>query len=389
MAGKKGIAGAHLLGRRAQDQGPRGGRQAPIALAALAPSSAADGLGAWLERYLQALEVRNYSPGTIEQRQDGLKTFLLWAIERDLTRASEITRPILESYQRWLWRYERPIKDGKAKRLGISTQRSRLGALKDWFSWLVRQNVLLSNPASELELPRMEKRLPAESLSLREVETILALPDVSEALGLRDRAILEVFYSCGLRRTELANLQIHDLNSDRRTVQIRQGKGRKDRVIPIGLRALGWVERYLKDVRPRLLLDTRERALFLTGYGGPFNPDVLSRMVAEFIRKANVGRPGSCHLFRHTCATLLLEGGADIRYIQQLLGHEKLETTAIYTEVSIKQLQEVHRRCHPAEQPPASGGAGAPPTPTPTPPLTPVPSTSSAEEGASGNPLAE
>ena len=367
MAGKKGMAGAHLLGRRAQDQGKRGGRQAPIALAALAPSSAPDGLGAWLERYLQALEVRNYSPGTIEQRQDGLKTFLLWAIERDLTRASEITRPILESYQRWLWRYERPSKDGKAKRLGISTQRSRLGALKDWFSWLVRQNVLLSNPASELELPRMEKRLPAESLSLREVETILALPNIDDPLGLRDRAILEVFYSCGLRRTELANLQIHDLNRDRRTLQIRQGKGKKDRVIPIGIRALGWVERYLKDVRPRLLLDTRERALFLTGYGGPFNPDVLSRMVAEFIRKAKVGRPGSCHLFRHTCATLLLEGGADIRYIQQLLGHEKLETTAIYTEVSITQLQIVHARCHPAEQPapldaPGSG-ADAPPPP--------------------------
>ena len=297
--------------------------------------------------------MHNYSPGTIEQRRDGLKTFLLWALERELKRASEITRPILESYQRWLWRYERPSKEGKAKRLGISTQRGRLGALKDWFSWLVRQNVLLSNPASELELPRMEKRLPAEALSLREVETILALPNLADPLGLRDRAILEVFYSCGLRRTELTNLQIHDLNRDRLTLQIRQGKGRKDRVIPIGVRALGWVERYLAEVRPRLQLDTREHALFLTGYGGPFNPDVLSHQVATLIRKAKIGRLGSCHLFRHTCATHLLEGGADIRFIQQLLGHEKLETTAIYTEVSIKQLQEVHRRCHPAEQPAA------------------------------------
>ena len=350
MAGKKGMAGARLLGRRAQKQGSRGGTPAPLSLATLAPGNETDKMGLWIERYLESLLIRNYSEGTIEGRKDGLKTFLLWAQDRDLRRASEITRPILESYQRWLWRYEKPTQDGKGKRLGISTQRNRLGTLKDWFSWLVRQNVLLSNPASELELPRMEKRLPAESLSLREVEAILALPDVSDPLGLRDRAILEVLYSCGLRRTELTNLKLVDLNRDRLTLQIRQGKGKKDRVIPIGARALGWVERYLAEVRPRLLLDTREHALFLTGYGGPFNPDVLSRQVAALIKQAKIGRPGSCHLFRHTCATLLLEGGADIRFIQQLLGHEKLETTAIYTEVSIKQLQEVHRRCHPAEQ---------------------------------------
>lgn len=163
-----------------------------------------------------------------------------------------------------------------------------------------------------------------------------------------------MFYSCGLRRAELARLELTDLNRDRRTLQIRQGKGNKDRVIPIGTRALAWAERYLNEVRPRLCLDTRQRALFLTGYGGPFNPDVLSRMVAGFMRKAQLGRPGSCHLFRHTCATHLLEGGADIRYIQQLLGHEKLETTAIYTEVSITQLQLVHARCHPAERAPAA-----------------------------------
>ena len=101
-------------------------------------------------------------------------------------------------------------------------------------------------------------------------------------------------------------------------------------------------------MRPRLELGCTE-ALFLTSYGEAFNPDVLSRLVSKYIKQANIGRSGSCHLFRHTCATHLLEGGADIRYIQQILGHEKLETTSIYTEVSIKQLQDVHQRCHPAE----------------------------------------
>ncbi len=154
--------------------------------------------------------MRNYSPETIDGRRDALKTFLAWAHERMLTRAGEITRTILESYQRWLWRCECHAKQG-GKRLGISTQRGKLGALKDWFSWLVRQNVLLSNPASELELPRMEKRLPAEALSLREVELILAVPDLRDPLGIRDRAILEMFYSCGLRRAALARLELTDL----------------------------------------------------------------------------------------------------------------------------------------------------------------------------------
>lgn len=120
--------------------------------------------------------------------------------------------------------------------------------------------------------------------------------------------------------------------------------------VPIGQRAALWVERYLQETRPRLCLDTRTQALFLTGYGGPFNPDVLSRMVTEWVEKAGLPKKGSCHLLRHTCATHMLEGGADIRYIQQLLGHEKLDTTAIYTEVSIKQLQEVHARCHPSSR---------------------------------------
>jgi integrase/recombinase XerD len=251
-----------------------------------------------------------------------------------LKQASQVTRPILEAYQRWLWRYTK----ANGQRLGWSTQRERLGTLKDYFRWLTKQNVLLHNPASELELPRMEKRLPTAALSLAQMDALLSVPNVADPLGVRDRAMLELFYSCGLRRAELCRLELSDLNTERRTLTIRKGKGKKDRVVPVGLRAITWLERYLQEVRPRLCLDTRTPALFITGYGEAFNPDVVSRMVAGWIKKVT-GRVASCHLLRHTCATHMLEGGADIRYIQQLLGHEKLETTAIYTEVSIKQLQ--------------------------------------------------
>jgi len=337
MAGPKGFAAVELLRKRTLEQ--RGGNdRKPDGFYRQAP----DALGRWQDAYFDHLRALNYSEGTIEGRQDALKFFLGWCAERDLRQAGQITRPILETYQQWLWRYTR----SNGKRLGWSTQRGKLGAIKDWFRWLTKQNVILHNPAGELEMPRMEKRLPTTALTLRQVDALLAVPNITDPLGVRDRAMLELFYSCGLRRAELCHLEMADLNAERRTLTIRRGKGKKDRVVPVGLRAIAWLERYLREVRPRLCLDTRTPALFLTGYGEAFNPDVVSRMVSGWHEEA--GLRGSCHLLRHTCATHMLEGGADIRYIQQLLGHEKLETTAIYTEVTIRQLQEVHARCHPA-----------------------------------------
>ena len=337
--GKKGYKATHRL--RERDKDKRGGNPATDL-----PPGSPGSLAGEAPRYLEWLAVRNYTPSTIEGRRDALKFFLHWTEERDLTDPAAITKPILESYQRHLWRWRKH----NGKPLGISTQRSRLSTLKDYFAWLTRQNILQANPASELELPRQEKRLPAEALGLREMSGILNIPDIADPLGLRDRAMLETLYSTGIRRSELTNLEIHDLNRERQTLQIRQGKGHKDRVVPVGNRALKWLERYLDEVRPKLIIDQAEKALFLTSYGQGFNPDVVSRMVSKFIKKAGTGRPGSCHLVRHSCATHMLEGGADIRFIQQLLGHEKLETTAIYTQTSIEQLKAVHSKTHPAEK---------------------------------------
>lgn len=348
MAGKKGFAAVAALARRTQAQ--RGGNPRE---AEHFERSAADSLAVWRDRYLEFLQVRNYSPETVEGRRRSLNDFLRWAAERDLQRAEQVTRLILEAYQRGLWRALK----ANGQRLGWRTQRERLSALKDWFRWLTRQNLLLHNPAGEIDLPRMEKRLPMAALSLAQMEALLKIPDTSDLLGVRDRAMLEVFYGSGLRRSEVCRLELSDLNTERRTLAVRLGKGRKDRVVPVGARALHWLERYLREVRPRLCLDTRTQAFFLSGYGEGFSPDVLSRMVNGWLKR--LGVRGSCHLLRHTCATHMLEGGADIRYIQQLLGHENLDTTAIYTEVSIKQLQEVHARCHPACQ--AQGAVGAKP----------------------------
>jgi integrase/recombinase XerD len=341
MATLRGFARALKLAQRAKHK--RGGNEKePDHYDRGAP----DSLGLWHDTYLDSLSARNYAASTVEHRRFALKLFLAWASERGLARASQITRPILESFQRWLWRHTKP----NGQRLGWSTQRNHLIILKDFFRWITRQNVILHNPASELELPRPEKRLPQAALSLAEVERLFSIPDVSDPLGVRDRAMLELFYSTGLRRTELCRVELADLNTERGTLHVRLGKGKKDRMVPVGLRAIRWLERYLQEVRPRLCLDTRTQALFLTGYGEAFNPDVVSRMVTAWLKQAGLKRHGCCHLLRHTCAMHMLENGADIRFIQQLLGHEKLDTTAIYTEVSIKQLQEVHARCHPSSK---------------------------------------
>jgi len=300
-----------------------------------------------LDGYLEWLEIHHYSEATIkERRKDGV-TFIRWAQDRDLLHPSQITRTILESYQRRLFRYRK--KNGQP--LGVSTQRKILTMLRLFFSWLCREYIIEANPAADLIFPRKEHRLPDDTLSIREMESILSVPDITDPLGIRDRAILELLYSCGLRRRELVFLQVGDLNRERETLFIRQGKGHKDRLVPVGKRALQWIEKYLDGSRPLLRIGSGEQTLFLSGYGEGFNPSALGNLVRRYIRKADIGRErGGTHLFRHTCATHMLEGGADVRYIQEMLGHSKLETTAIYTRVSIRQLKMVHAESHPAEQ---------------------------------------
>jgi integrase/recombinase XerD len=177
-------------------------------------------------------------------------------------------------------------------------------------------------------------------------------PSLEEPRGIRDRAILEVLYSTGMRRRELIGLQLFDFDRECGTVMIRQGKGKKDRMIPIGERALGWIDRYQNEVRPELVVG-RDPAtlatLFLTHTGEPFTPNRLTQLVRGYVQAADLGKSGSCHLFRHTMATLMLENGADIRYIQAMLGHAELSTTQIYTQVSIRKLKEIHTATHPGK----------------------------------------
>jgi len=341
MAKNQGYNAVKRLRGRAPDK--RGGR--PPASPDI--DRTANALAVGIDAYLKHLAVVKRSPLTIARQREMLNLFLRWTDERGLTEPGAITRAILESYQRSLHHYRK--KNGKP--LSVSAQLNRLSTIKQLFAWLTRTYRIDANPASELELPRREKRLPPEPLTIREVEAVLNVPSIPDPLGVRDRAILELFYSTGIRRSELVCLKVTDLQREKSVLFVRQGKGAKDRVVPVGSRALAWCERYLDQVRPRLMVACNEQSFFLTAYGEAFNALGLGRMVTAYIRRADIGRKsGSCHLLRHSCATHMLEGGADIRYIQQLLGHANLETTAIYTYVSINELRAVHARCHPAER---------------------------------------
>ena len=307
----------------------------------------ASGMAPYLARFLEASAAKGLAPRTVEIRDRMLHRFIHWCSERDLDQPQDVTRPILERYRRHLYHYRKP----NGEPLSFATQQQRLGPIKAFFKWLARENFILSNPASEMELPRVHRRLPKHILTAEEVERILAQTALHGELATRDRAIIETLYSTGIRRSELVHLKLYDVDTRNGTLMVREGKGKKDRMVPLGKRAGEWINRYTEEVRPSLVVEPDEGWLFLHEYGEPFKKNRLTDLVKKTIEKAGIEKPGACHIFRHTMATLMLDNGADIRHIQAILGHSQLSTTEIYTQVSIRKLKDVHALTHPADRP--------------------------------------
>jgi integrase/recombinase XerD len=295
--------------------------------------------------YIGWLQVHNYAETTVACRVRYLAYFARFCHREGIDDPSEVTFELLQGHQRQLFEHRK--RGGEP--LAAATQAQRLVPVIHFFTWLRRSGRVGANPASDLLMPKPDRRLPEATLSSVEMGQLLAAPDISRPLGLRDRAVLEVFYSCALRRAELIALTIHDVDFDRGTVFVRSGKGAKDRYVPIGERALFWLRLYLELVRPRFASAASDsRELFLSSVGTPLCADWLSRRVRGYLAAAGIEKKGSCHLLRHTVATLMLEGGADIRYVAEMLGHARLETTQRYTRVSIDRLRLVHAAAHPA-----------------------------------------
>lgn len=281
---------------------------------------------------------------TARIRKTALDDFIRWADQSGIDSAGQIDPHLLDDYQCRLYRYRK--RDGAA--LAASTRVTRLNAIKAFCKWLTKQGHVTSNPATEIVIPRLARRLPGHVLTVSEARRVLRGPDTAKPSGVRDRAMLELLYSTGMRRMELVQVELDDLDLQARTLLIRRGKGGRDRVVPFGQKALAWIHRYLARVRGTLDPGTAA-TLFLTDYGEPFTKNRLGDLVRRYVVAAGVRAPGACHLFRHACATHMLENGADIRYIQALLGHADLSTTQIYTHVCITRLRDVHAATHPRE----------------------------------------
>ncbi len=299
----------------------------------------ANGLAA-LEEGLAAQDLALH---TRRSYRSAVWTFLLWASEEHgVLRIGEITREMTTAYRLRL----QSEPSSKGTPYAVMTQVGCLAALRFFFGWLVKTGRLLVDPTRHLCYPRLPRQLP-RSLKVSEITRLIrSLPE--DTFGLRDRAIVELLYGTGMRRAELAQLDLGDVDFEERQILIRQGKGGKDRVVPLGRKAKEALSRYLERARVRLVHGRDPGAVFLGRDGRRLGKGQVGERMRS--RGLSVRLKLSPHLLRHSCATHLLRGRADIRHIQRLLGHESLQTTERYTKVELADLRGVIDRCHPREK---------------------------------------
>lgn len=294
--------------------------------------------------FLECLRVRGQSPATLKARSQSLSTFFLWMAGEGIKDVREITREHIRTYQLWL--INRPPGSG----FTTHTVHMKLISLRRFFEHLEATDAVLINPCVGLILPKFEDRLPRGVLSQAEARRVLDTPDTQTKKGIRDKAILELFYSTGIRGEEMAGLTLHDVDCKNGFVRVTKGKFAKDRVVPMGTKASDYVAEYLRKVRlPWSQHQKDERSLWLASIWphGPLKKQAIAAMAGDYKILAGVERPGRTHLWRHTCATHMVQGGANLAYVQRLLGHRSLETTAIYTRVSAAEVADTIRRKHP------------------------------------------
>jgi integrase/recombinase XerD len=305
-----------------------------------------DELNTFREKYRQHLVVIHYALETIKRYVYFLNRFFAWIEDQGITEVSKITKEIVLDYQAHL--YE--IINSRGEPNSVFHLNNTLKALKGFFRFLAEKNYSVSDPAKDISYARTPRRLPRSILTGPEAKKVIHAPDTKTASGYRDRTILEVLYSTGIRRSELLNLQLADVDYHDGFVRVNSGKGSKDRVVPIGKIACRYLENYVKAVRPMFVKDPTDNHLFLTVNGTRISKNRVWELVKVYGKKTKIKKNISPHTFRHTCATLMLRNKANIRHIQELLGHASLETTQVYTSVSIADLKEVHAKCHPREK---------------------------------------
>ena len=285
------------------------------------------------ERRASAYTVRNYTTDLCGSKK--IKGFFTFLKEKDIDSLDKVNRAILRDYLSYL------VEQGIVK----ASIARKLSAIRSFYRYLVREGILPANPIEKASSPKLDKRLPS-FLTIEEVERLLNAPDLSMPQGQRDRALLELLYASGLRVSELVRLDLNQINLDTNEIRV-WGKGSKERVVLMGKPATEALRNYLSLSRPKLLRQKRTNALFLNRYGQRLPERRVQKMLEDYAAKAGIEKRVHPHILRHTFATHLLDGGADLRVVQELLGHARLSSTQIYTHVTKSQARKVYLSAHP------------------------------------------
>lgn len=298
-----------------------------------------------IQRYLQHLRVQGRARTTIRGAKYGLMDFSRFLDEVNVHVLADLNKDVLREYQQELaFRLT-----AKGTPLSLRSQGQLLGVVKGFCRYLRDKEYLLTDPADGITLPKKSRRLPRAILDPTEVKKLLAAPDMQTNRGYRNRIVLEVLYDTGIRAAEMAGVKVSDLDLVHGYLTVRHGKGAKDRVVPLSQRVCGLIREYILLVRPELVRGGDDGSLVVNRWGRQMTPLGVWAVVKRCAVLAGIRKNVSTHTFRHTCATHMLKNGAPIRHIQELLGHESLESTQIYTRVTINDLKAVHAKYHPGE----------------------------------------
>jgi integrase/recombinase XerD len=299
-----------------------------------------------LSAHLAHLLTTGIRKEALRRRERELERFRQHCHDRDVHTTENLTADSVAEYQRGLLALETDA----TRSLSRNAVLRALAATRCFVQWAQRSGRLERDVTHGFSPLRRAASSSPAVLSAAEIGRVLDATRVHTAAGLRDRAMLEIFYSSGIRRVELVGLDVHDIDEDRGVLLVRHGKGGTSRVVPVGMRARQWIARYVETVRIRHLHDVNESALFVTGRGRRIGGKMVTGRMRACLRAAGITKSGSCHVLRHSVATLMHDGGADIRDLQALLGHALLTSTQLYTRVSMQRLLDVHARTHPAER---------------------------------------
>ena len=291
----------------------------------------------FLKEYLAHIKLeKNLSKNTISSYKNDITAFISYLKNKGKEDPSIISSNDIGGFFKTL------------NELGLSGSSSAryFSSLKGFFLYLLKNKYILKNPIEKITAPKIAKRLPGV-LDVNEIDKILSAPEVNDKLGLRDKAILELFYACGTRVSELIDLKVNDLFFDDEIIRVF-GKGSKERLIPIGSSAINWVGEYLKKGRPLLMKKSKsENNLFLNSRGSKLSRMGVWKIIDRYVKEAGIEKEVHPHTFRHSFATHLLEGGADLRAVQEMLGHADISTTQIYTHVDRDYIKQIHKQYHP------------------------------------------